>query len=159
MFRWLALCVSMGGLVACGESGDPHRLTAPARDGASGGEAGEVLPLLPDASSVLATFMDDSTGFLTDTVFDADREVIHFDVGRRAMIDAATGEAVGGWSVADEELDWTGSGVAFRVRFGSEDGERRAFFTEREPGTICNLRFQGAGALFISGTNEVPPDP
>jgi hypothetical protein len=160
MLGWLALCVSMGALLACGASeGDP-RLAAPASDrGASEAEASEELPLLPDLPVAFATFVDRATGFTTDAVFDADRQVVHFDTGRGAMIEAATGEAVRGWSVADTELDWTGSGVAFRVRFGTEGGERRAYFTERGPGTICNLRFAGAGTLIISGTALVPPSP
>jgi hypothetical protein len=160
MLRRLAICVSMGGLFACGEPGDGARSAAPARQGAvSGEEVSEVLPLLPDPSAVFATFMDAETGFMTEAVFDADREVVAFDVERGTIIDAATGEAAGGWSVSDAELDWAGSGVPFRVRFGTENGDRRAYFTERGPGTICNLRFLGGGALLISGTNQIPPNP
>jgi hypothetical protein len=45
------------------------------------------------------------------------------------------------------------------VRFGTEEGERRAYFTEAGPGTICNLRVAGPDVLFISASSETPPNP
>lgn len=57
------------------------------------------------------------------------------------------------------ELDWARSGIPFRVRFGTEEGERRAYFTEAGPGTICNLTFLGPEQLSIFGTRELPPNP
>jgi hypothetical protein len=43
------------------------------------------------------------------------------------------------------------------VRFGSEAGEARAYFTEAGPGTICNLSIRGPDQLSISATSETPP--
>lgn len=105
------------------------------------------------------TFIDCTTGFRTDEVRDADREVVHFDSDTAAMVSAASGESVSGWTVAGADLDWSRSGVRFRVRFGTEAGERRAYFTEAGPGTICNLTVAGPDVLFISATSETPPNP
>jgi hypothetical protein len=75
------------------------------------------------------------------------------------MVSDASGDAVGGWSVTGNDLRWSRNGGAFRVRFGTEGGERRAYFTEAGPGTICNLTLVGPDMLFISGTRETPPNP
>jgi hypothetical protein len=103
--------------------------------------------------------VDCTTGFRTDQVFDADREVVHFDANLEAMVAAASGDSVSGWTVAGADLDWSRSGVSFRVRFGTEAGERRAYFTEAGPGTICNLNVAGPDLLYISATRETPPNP
>jgi hypothetical protein len=134
----------------------------------------ETLPLAPGATPALpvpsadtaaseaspyVTFVDCTTGFSSDEVFDADREIVYFDSSLQAMVSAASGDRVGGWTVAGADLDWSQSGVNFRVRFGSEAGERRAYFTEAGPGTICDLNVAGPDVLFISGTSETPPNP
>jgi hypothetical protein len=106
-----------------------------------------------------AIFMDPTTGFATDEVRDADREIVHFEPGIGAMVSRESGDSVSGWSVNGIELRWSRSGVPFRVRFGTEQGERRAYFTEAGPGTICNLSLTGPDVLFISGTSETPPNP
>lgn len=127
----------------------------------------ETLSLAPGATptvpateaSPYVTFVDCTTGFRTDEVFDADREVVRFDAELEAMVSAASGDSVGGWTVAGADLDWSRSGVSFRVRFGTEAGERRAYFTEAGPGTICNLSVAGPDVLYISATSETPPNP
>jgi hypothetical protein len=85
----------------------------------------EALPLAPAVpapeASPYVSFIDCTTGFRTDEVFDADREVVHFDADLEAMVSAASGDSVGGWTVAGVDLDWSRSGVAFRV-----NGRRRA---------------------------------
>jgi hypothetical protein len=116
----------------------------------------EVAPL-GSAQENFVVFAEPGTGFSTREVYDADREVVRFDSTIGAMVSAASGDAVGGWNVTGSELRWTRSGVAFQVRFGSEAGERRAYFTEAARGTICNLRLSGPENLSISGTNETPP--
>jgi hypothetical protein len=140
--------------------------SAPAGETAAGelAASAESAGLSPAAASgtdateaEFAVFSDTGTGFTTGDVYDADREIVRFDTGLGAMVSGATGDAVGGWSVRGTDLSWTGSGVAFQVRFGSEGGERRAYFTETGRGTICNLRLSGPGVLSISGTNETPP--
>jgi hypothetical protein len=136
-----------------------------ASDAAMCGTTSETLPLTPGAvptapeASPYVAFIDCTTGFRTDEVHDVDREIVHFDAALQAMVSAASGDSVGGWTVAGADLDWSRSGVSFRVRFGTEAGERRAYFTEAGPGTICNLNVAGPDVLYISGTSETPPDP
>jgi hypothetical protein len=127
----------------------------------------EILPLTPGATptvpapeaSPYVAFIDCTTGFRTDAVFDADREVVHFDAELEAMVSDVSGASVSGWTVAGADLDWSRSGVSFRVRFGTEGGERRAYFTEAGPGTICNLEVASPDVLYISATSERPPNP
>ena len=107
--------------------------------------------------SDLATFVDPDTGLSTRDVRDADREIVHFDVQTQSMIWAASGDPVGGWVTQGNELRWQRTGGAFRVRFGSEGGEPRAYFTEPGPGTICNLSITAPEQLSISPTSETPP--
>jgi hypothetical protein len=159
--------LGLAGLLAC--SGP---------DAGSDAESRETLPLTGDATDTdadgaetevdaeeaaaldpgFSTFVD-STGYVTDAVHDADREVVHFDAALGAMVSDASGDAVGGWTVTGNDLRWSRNGGAFRVRFGTEGGERRAYFTEAGPGTICNLTLVGPDMLFISGTRETPPNP
>lgn len=109
------------------------------------------------AGGTFTVFTDASTGFTTNAVHDVDREVVHFDPELEAMVWAATGDAVSGWTTSAADLSWSRSGVAFQVRFGTEQGERRAYFTETRTGTICNLDIDAPEDLSISGTNEPPP--
>ena len=44
----------------------------------------------------------------------------------------------------------------FQVRFGTKDGERRAYFTEAEATTICDIEIVG-GQLMITPTNVNVP--
>jgi hypothetical protein len=104
------------------------------------------------------TFSDPDSDFETSQVLDADRELMQFDAGHSSLVWAADGARIEGWVAQGDELSWTGSGVAFQVRFGSEAGERHAYFTEAERGTICNLEVNAAGQLSIFGTSELPPE-
>jgi len=144
---WLALA-----LLACSGPG-----AAPGR----APETQEVRPLASsDAGSAsLVAFFDESTEFETLDVYDATREIVHFDAARNAMVSMDGSVAVSGWATAGNELTWSRSGIGFRVRFGTEAGERRAFFTEAAAGTICDLRLYGPEQLGISGTSEFPPNP
>jgi hypothetical protein len=107
----------------------------------------------------LASFEDPTTGAHISAVHDADRQVVYFDLERGALLAAPSGDAVSGWRISGDDLSWTRSSVAFRVRFGAERGERRAFFTETASGTICNLDVGAPDLLSISSTNEQPPNP
>lgn len=149
--RSLPGLVLLAAALGCSDSDDPGAVMLPL-----GGESESAAP--GTATGVFATFTDESTGFATDAVHDADRQIVHFDAARGAMVFDASGEAVEGWAVSGEDLSWSGFAVEFRVRFGTEEGERRAYFTETAVGTICNLRLAG-GRLGISGTSERPPNP
>lgn len=111
----------------------------------------------PPPGPGLVSFVEPESGFSTSDVYDADREIVHFDAELGAMIWSASGDAVSGWAVSGADLSWEGSGVAFRVRFGSEGGEPRAYFTERDRGTLCNLDIAAPDELSIRATSETPP--
>ena len=82
--------------------------------------------------------------------------VIRFDSNGSAMVNAS-GTRVTGWTTQGNDLDWDRNGVDFRVLFGAEAGERRAYFTETGSGTICDLSIAGPDQLTISSTSEPPP--
>ena len=129
-------------------------------EGASDGDASGAVPPspMPDVDDDFVRFTDPASAFVTGEVHDADREVVHFDPALGAMIGSASGDRVSGWTTNSLDLSWSRSGVAFRVRFGTEQGERRAYFTETATGTICNLNISGPDLLSISGTDEPPPN-
>lgn len=103
-----------------------------------------------------AAFVDAETGFSTARVYDADREVVCFEPALSAMV-SSDGTMVADWTASDNALTWQRSPVAFGVLFGSEQGERRAYFTETATGTICDLRISGPDELMIFPTSEPPP--
>ena len=73
------------------------------------------------------------------------------------IIWAATGEAfnAGSWNVNGLFL----AGGGFQVRFGTKNGQRRAYSTETIPATICNISL-GCGSVCIFPTNvPVPHEP
>ena len=105
------------------------------------------------------TFVDPSSGVETQSVRDADRDVVFFQQESRSMIWSESADEVSGWITEGNELHWDRSGVALRVRFGTEAGNRRAFFTEADAGTICDLEIRAPEQLSISATRETPPNP
>jgi hypothetical protein len=171
-YTWKAVAMAAALCACSGEDDEPARDAEAAGAGGSASETSDSLPLMGDdvtavppgsdaaspASGSFTSFADPSTGFSTEEVHDADREVVHFDPSLGAMIWAATGDAVSGWTTSAADLSWSRSGVAFQVRFGTEQGERRAYFTERATGTICNLNITAPEQLSIFGTNEPPPE-
>jgi hypothetical protein len=106
----------------------------------------------------LVSFSDPDSDFKTEDVRDADRQIMHFDAAEQALVWVANGDQVTGWTTQTNDLTWSGSSIQFRVRFGTEAGERHAYFTEAGSGTICNLDVSGPDALSISATNELPPN-
>lgn len=109
--------------------------------------------------AAFVAFVDEATGFETLDVHDATRDVVRFDAELGAMVSLDGSVVIRGWVATDDELSWARSGIGFRVRFGTELGERRAFFTETLAGTICDLRLYAPDQLGISGTREFPPNP
>lgn len=101
-------------------------------------------------------FRDPDSEFVTDEVHDADREVMTFDAPGMALV-WADGTRVSGWSADGNDLDSTRSAVAFRVLFGREAGQQRAYFTETLTGTICDITVFGPDQLSIAATDERPP--
>lgn len=102
----------------------------------------------------LAVFVDPDTGFSTSDVLDVDGEIVRFDTQTKAIIWAEDGSAYqeGSWDVDGVFL----AGGAFQVRFGTEDGQPGAYFTETGPATICQIEANGVN-IFISATNTSVP--
>ncbi len=136
--RWLPLLLAC----ACGGSSEEPNPAAVAPNGA----VEEALPLDP---AEYVAFVEPGTGFMTDAVHDADDEVVHFESRLGVMVSGTTGETIAGWE-ADADgggLRWSRSSIRFQVRFGTDAGERRAYFTEAGPGTICDLEDRRDGPL------------
>lgn len=150
-----------GAEATSGGDGDAQQ-TQPSPLGAAGaneaGREGSADALEADATESFVTFVDPESDFSTVEVYDADREVVHFDAALSAMISPQSGDVVPGWNARGSDLSWGRSSIAFRVRFGTEAGERRAYFTETDRGTICDLTISGPDLLSISATSETPPD-
>lgn len=155
--RGTIFAFSLTSLVACSaaDTGSSAR-PAPTAQGDQSDDSAEA----PEETAVeslnptLVVFTDPDTGFTTGDVYDATREIVHFDAEREAMVSATTGDSVSGWATDGNDLGAFGS---FRVRFGSEDGQPRAYFTEAGNGTICNLVLSGPEMLDIYATSERPP--
>ena len=107
----------------------------------------------PTANPAVFVDPDDAT-FCTSDVRDVDDEIVRFDTSTNSIIWAADGSAyqAGSWTVAGVFL----AGGGFQVRFGTQDGERRAYFTETGPATICQIQVFG-DFLSISATNVTVP--
>jgi hypothetical protein len=148
---WVALACSSGEVEsdAAGSPRPEGNQSSGATDTASAPES-----MVEALSPVIVTFTDPETGFMTPDVHDATREIVRFDAARGAMVSAATGDSVSGWMTDGNDL---GPSRSFRVRFGSEGGEPRAYFTETGNGTICNIVLSGPEQLQIFGTSERPP--
>jgi hypothetical protein len=133
-------------LAACGD------VSAPPRAGS--------FPLQPAgaADTAFAVFVDADSGLSTQDVYDVERQIVRFAAHTQAMVWADSGDSVSGWSTRGNDLRWARGG-AFRVRFGEEGGERRAYFTEADRGTICDLEISAPEQLSLSPSSETPPQP
>ena len=103
----------------------------------------------------LVVFQDPDSTFSTSDVYDVDNQIVRFDSETLAIIWAETDTAyqAGIWSVDGNLLT---DNKFFQVRFGNVDGARRAFFTEVNPPTICDISAT-ATRLSISSTQVTVP--
>lgn len=103
----------------------------------------------------LAVFVDPDSSFSTTDVRDVDEEVVWFDTTARSIIWAANGQVFqeGNWVVDGNFLGATGM---FQVRFGTVDGDQRAYFTETGPATICDIFVTDQRIRIVSTTVSVP---
>ena len=112
------------------------------------------VPRGPDETDEnFVVFTDPDSEFSTTDVRDVDEEIVHFDAVAKTLIWAADNIAFEGWEVSGNFL---GAVRRFQVRFGTKDGERRAYFTETGPATICQI-FVANGRLWILPTNVTVP--
>lgn len=104
----------------------------------------------------LVVFRDEATGFETSEVHDVDREVVLFDARASAMV-WVDGTVVHAWTTRGNDLSWEQKlgGVSRPLR--DRGGERRAYFTETDAGTICDLNIYAPDQMRIYATSERPP--
>ena len=111
-------------------------------------------PTSPPPTLTLALFMDPVGGFSTSDVRDSEGEVVRFTVDG-LLVWPPTMATFSGFPVAG---NFIGPTQGFEVRFGTEGGQRRAYFTERGPGTICDIDLIN-GMINISPTSQTVPNP
>ena len=107
----------------------------------------------PQPEVRLAIFSDPASNFSTSDVRDVEEQIVRFDTVSNSLIWAADGRSFPGFPVSDNFIR---QDRHFQVRFGSKDGERRAYFTETETGTICDINVVG-NQLVISPTTVRMP--
>jgi hypothetical protein len=140
----ILLLALAGGLNGCGGSGSaPASPTSPTTP---------TVPT-PPATVQLAVFSDPASSFTTSDVRDSGDQIVRFDTTANSLIWAADGRSFAGFPVSGNLLR---ADRFFQVRFGTKDGERRAYFTEAEATTLCDIEIVG-GQLMITPTNVHVP--
>lgn len=134
MVRALALATLLVGVGACSDDDDGP--TAP-----------------PQPTLSLALFMDPMGGFSTNDVRDSEGDVVRFTVDGR-LVWPPTMATFTGFPVAGNLI---GPTQGFEIRFGTEGGQRRAYFVERGSGTICDIDLIN-GAINVSPTTQTVPN-
>lgn len=103
-------------------------------------------------SEDFALFTDPDGDFSTNDIQDVDGETIKIRLSNQAIVYQDGREfQEGSWTVDGNFL----AGGGFQVRFGTEGGTRKAFFTETGPATICDFRVNGSFQIFP--TSETVP--
>jgi hypothetical protein len=139
----ILLLVLIQGLAGCGGSDSPP--TASPSPTPS--------PTPSPAPVQLAVFSDPTSSFSTSDVRDVQEQIVRFDVASNSLIWAADGRSFPGYPVSG---NFVASDKHFQIRFGTKDGERRAYFTETASATICDIEIVG-GQLSISPTTVKVP--
>ena len=98
-------------------------------------------------------FTDPASSFTTSDVRDVQEQIVRFDVSSNSLIWVGDGRSFSGYPVSGLFI---GAARSFQVRFGTKDGERRAYFTETATATICDIEIVGV-QLVITGTNVPVP--
>lgn len=103
----------------------------------------------------LAVFQDPDSDFSTSDVYDVGDQIVRFDTEAKTIIWVEDGRAFqeGAWEIDGNFLTVN---AFFQVRFGNVDGERRAYFTETDTATICDIEVN-VDDLFIIATNVPVP--
>ncbi len=97
-------------------------------------------------------FEDPDSDFTTTEVMDIDGEIVRLDSVQGELVWAEDGTTDSGWDINGNLLD---NGF-FTVAFGTENGQRGAYFTETVRATICDIRIDN-GSILISATNTPVP--
>jgi len=108
----------------------------------------------PPAPVQPAEFRDPASNYSTPDVNDVDEQIVHFDLRSNSLIWVANGRGFPGYPVNG---NFIGTDNRFEVRFGTKNGQRRAYFTETTTATICDIAVVN-DELTISGTNVTVPE-
>jgi hypothetical protein len=125
----------------------------------------------PAPSAATLKVFTDASGFQTSDLRDAQDQIVQFNTDDE-FIWAADGTRLPGFKVLTLPLA-TGpcylvsipgttcsQGCSFEVRFGTKDGQKRAYLTvdyiHDNPGTLVDVELVN-GALVVTQTNEFPP--
>ena len=137
----LAIVVA-GAVVQCGGSGSTP--------------TGNSTPSPTPGPVVLAMFTDPVSGFSTSDVRDVQGEIVRFDRTSNSLIWVADGRAFPGYPISGNFIGENSIPDKFQVRFGIENGERRAYFTETATAKVCDVVVVN-GAVTIFPTNVTVP--
>lgn len=119
----------------------------------SDGDDSPTSPPTPTPTLTLASFADPQGGSTTD-VRDSEGDIVRFTVDGFLVWPPTMG-TFGGFPVAGNLI---GPTQGFEIRFGTEGGQRRAYFTERGPATICDIDLVN-GMISVSPTSQTVPNP
>lgn len=129
-----------------------------------------VPPPTPAPNTTLRVFTEASSGYSTTDLRDAQEQIVQINTGNE-LIWAADGTHLPGYAantipgfsrgpVHFIEGKICPEGCAFEIRFGTRDGERRAYLTvdygHDNPGTVVDVEVAG-GALLVAQTDTFPP--
>jgi hypothetical protein len=115
-------------------------------------------------TTALARFLDPDSDFATTDVRDAQGEIVQFNTAGE-LVWPADGSRFPGY-IADGRVITAGNtcaGCYFYVRFGTHDGERRAYLTwsapvtADQPATMLDVAVVG-GVLVVHDTDVVVPE-
>ncbi len=114
----------------------------------------------PPPTTILVVFTDSASGFSTTDLRDAEDQIVQFSKANE-LIWTEDGRRLPGYPVSGNSINAEkGCNCWFEVRFGTKDGERRAYLTadygHDNPGSIVDLEIVG-GALVTSRTDVYPP--
>ena len=127
-------------------------------------------PVRVPAAPTLFEFIDDDTGFKTFDLRDAQNQIVQVNSNSELIWTAdgtrLPGYRATGYAFSDDRRYYfiegkiCEAGCAFEVRFGTEDGERRAYLTvdygHDNPGTVVDVEVSG-GELQVTQTDVYPP--
>ena len=78
---------------------------------------------------------------------------MQFDLTNNSLVWAADGRSFSGYPVDGLFIR---ADKMFQVRFGTRNGERRAYFTETVAETICDIQVVGSALQILATSVRVP---
>ena len=111
------------------------------------------------ARADMQVFAEPENDLRTTAVHDIHGEIVRVNRVSNALVWEENGESYFPGQFFVNNQYWLGNTQFFQVRFGTENGIRRAYFTETATGTICDLRLSSSANLQIFPTSIRVPNP